>query len=48
MNKNESFIDQIITNMAEKSNRNGTIAKTCIEAAELERGCSQPHRKRLG
>ena len=35
MNKNESFIDQIITNMAEKSNRDGTIARR-IEAIELE------------
>jgi len=35
MNKNESFIDQIITNMSEKSNRNGTIAKR-IEAADHE------------
>jgi hypothetical protein len=35
MNKNESFIDQIITNMAEKSNRNGTIAKL-VEAADHE------------
>ena len=46
MNKNESFIDQIITNMAEKSNRNGTIAKTC--RSSRSRGCSQPHRNRLG
>tara|TARA_R110000823_G_C15843783_1_gene491454 strand:- start:308 stop:1006 length:699 start_codon:yes stop_codon:yes gene_type:complete len=35
MNKNESFIDQVITNMSEKKNRNGAIARL-VDSADHE------------